>query len=105
MESKRAQRIMATLVAPAFIRCSASISSVIAKAYCFALAMFTVLIGGKRFWNRLLRDTRTGRTGNIFVVMLLSLSLRFMIIWKKTVICMLSGYLQTKYFRIRFDTC
>ena len=73
---------------------SASISSGILKECCFALVMSTVLIVGIKFWNRLSRDTRTRRTGNIFEEMLHSQSLRFMIIWRKTAICTQSGCLQ-----------
>jgi len=40
------------------------------KEYCFDLVMSTAMIGGKRFLNRLSRDSRARRTGNTFAAML-----------------------------------
>src|SRR5680860_1344706 len=105
MVSRRDQPTTVISGVPVFILCSASISSVIVKERCFALVMSTVLIGGKRFWNRLSRDTRKRRTGNTFGVMLHFLSLSFITIWSKTAFYTPSDYLQTKYFMIRLGTC
>ena len=67
------------------------------------LVISTVMVVGKRFWNQLSRDARTTRTGNIFAVILHLQSPRFISIWRKTVICTLSGFQQMRCSMRRFD--
>ncbi len=106
MASRKDQ--LATLISgvPVFIHCSASITSGIVKESCFALVMFTVLISPiESIGDESSRDRRAKRIGNTFEAMLHSQSLRFMIIWRKTAICMPIGFPQMRYFMKRFDTC